>query len=410
MNVLKWDHNLQIRLLGEGMFHLFYWMYFPFLTVYFSQKLGNSIAGMMMMVPPIVSTFGNLVGGGLADRGGRRPIMLLGAGIQTLMFALLALSSSTWLDYFLFLGVSLGTALYIPPSAAMVADLVAAKDRRQVFATFTTANNIGAVLGPAIGAFLFFKYQSILLWTCTSVLLTYLIAMFFLIHETRPVTKEKIIKLKLRHQILRSLYTSVKIILTDRVFRLYILAGIFVIITIMQLDLYLAVYVINHVPSQPLISWHHHAFILSGSELYGWLLGLNGLLFAILVLPISGWLRNWNERNILLLSCLLSGLGTFAVGLNSNIWYLFAVTIVFTLGEIVRSPVTESFVSHYAPRQARAQYMGASNLQFTIGRLLAPVSVFLSAWVAPMGIFSLLLLSAIISLSLYHCLFRIDER
>ncbi|WP_175400586.1 hypothetical protein [Paenibacillus sp. KS1] len=36
-----------------------------------------------------------------------------------------------------------------------LADLISDKDRRQVFATFTTAHNIGAVLGPALGAFFF---------------------------------------------------------------------------------------------------------------------------------------------------------------------------------------------------------------------------------------------------------------
>jgi MFS family permease len=83
---------------------------------------------------------------------------------------------------------------------------------------------------------------------------------------------------------------------------------------------------------------------------------------------------------------------------------------VFTLGEIVRSPVTQSFVSHYAPTHARAQYMGASNLQFTIGRFLAPLAVFISAWVLPMGVFSLLLLFALISMVLYIYLFKIYEK
>lgn len=410
MTILKWDHNLQIRLLGEAMFHLFYWMYFPFLTVYFSRELGNSVAGMLMMVPPIVSTLTNLTGGGLADRVGRRPIMMLGAAVQTAMFAALALSSSAWLSYFYFIGVSLGSALYSPPSSAMVADLVPEKERRQVFATFTTANNIGAVLGPALGAILFFKYQSALLWTCASVLFVYLLVMFFMIHETKPPEKDEKRNVKLTDLVFCSLWDSVKLIASDRVFGLYILAGVFAIITMMQLDLYLAVYVINHVPAQPLISWGNWQFMLPSSEVFGWLLGLNGLMFVLLILPISSWLKNWSERNIMLLSCLLSGIGTFAIGLNSNIWYLFASTVVFTLGEIVRSPVTQSFVSHYAPTNARAQYMGASNLQFTIGRFLAPLAVFISAWVPPMGVFSLLLLFSLISMALYIYLFTIYEK
>ncbi|EST12501.1 MDR family MFS transporter [Sporolactobacillus laevolacticus] len=407
MNVLKWDHNLQIRLVGEALFNLFFWMYFPFITVYFSHALGNSIAGMLMMVPPIMSTFGNLIGGGLADRVGRRPIMLLGAIIQTVMFVSLALSPSIWLDYFSFMGISLGTALYSPPSAAMVADLTPEKERRQVFATFTTANNIGAVLGPALGAILFFHYKSELLWTCAIVLLTYSVVIFFKIHETKPAVTDEKSDAPLTRQLFRGLWTKFSIIFTDRVFGLYILAGVFAIITIMQLDLHLAVYVMNHVPAQPLIAWNHWSFKLSSSEVFGWLLGLNGLMFVVLVLPISSWLKNWRERNILLLSCFLSGVGTFAVGLNSNIWYLFFVTIIFTLGEIVRSPVTQSFVSNYAPEHSRGLYLGASNLQFTIGRFLAPISVFLSAWVPPMGIFSILLFFALVGMSLYYYLFKI---
>ncbi|MFX3618710.1 MAG: MFS transporter [Sporolactobacillus sp.] len=97
---------------------------------------------------------------------------------------------------------------------------------------------------------------------------------------------------------------------------------------------------------------------------------------------------------------------TLSKWLDSHLGYLFLVTIIFTLGEIVRSPVTQSFVSHYAPRDARAQYMGASNLQFTIGRFLAPLTVFLSAWLEPLAIFILLLIASLISMVLYYSLFK----
>lgn len=123
--------------------------------------------------------------------------------------------------------------------------------------------------------------------------------------------------------------------------------------------------------------------------------------------PVTKWFRNWKERNVFILSSLLSGVGTFFVGLNSNIWYLNFVTIVFTFGEIVRSPVQQSFISRYAPEHARGQYMGADSLQYTIGRFLAPVTVFLSNWVPPMGIFSIILVFALVGILLYIQLFKI---
>ncbi|WP_127590545.1 MDR family MFS transporter [Paenibacillus lautus] len=409
MQIRLWDNNLKVRLLGEALFNMLFWMYFPFITVYFGAALGNHIAGILMTVPPIFSIIGSLLGGALADRLGRRPVMLLGASLQTVMFALFALSPSHWIDYAAFIGIGFGGAIYRPASSAMVADLVPVQERRQVFATFTTANNLGAVLGPALGAIFFFQYRQELLWSCSFVLLIYFIAIYFIVHETLPAPAKSVEPTDTGSilQVFKEQWKGYGIIFRDKVFLVYILSGIFALVTIMQLDLYLAVYVIDYVPSQTLFSWNGHSLMLSSTEILGWVLGLNGLLFVLFILPVTKWFRNWKERDVFVLSSLLSGVGTFALGLNTNIWFLFFVTIMFTFGEIVRSPVTQSFISRYAPEHARGQYMGADSLQFTIGRLLAPVTVFLSAWLPPMGIFSIILISALISVVLYILLFRI---
>ncbi|WP_163857120.1 MDR family MFS transporter [Paenibacillus elgii] len=407
MQIRLWNPNLKVRLFGEALFNLLFWMYYPFITVYFSAALGSHIAGILMAIPPIFSIIGSLLGGALADRVGRRPVMLLGASLQTVMFALFAMSSSHWTDYIAFIGIGLGGAVYRPASSAMVADLVPAQDRRQIFATFVTANNIGAVLGPALGAVFFFHYRQELLWTCALVLLLYFIAMYIVVHETLPQSAKSSPEASIPiTRIFKEQLKGYGIIFRDKVFLVYILAGIFALIPIMQLDLYLAVYVINKVPAQTLFAWNDGSLVLSSTEIFGWVLGLNGLLFVLFVLPVTKWFRHWKERNVFILSSLLSGVGTFSLGLGTNIWFLFFITIIFTFGEIVRSPVTQSFISRYAPEHARGQYMGADNLQFTIGRFLAPMTVFLSSWVPPMGIFSIILVVACISIALYIQLFR----
>ncbi|WP_339272730.1 MFS transporter [Paenibacillus sp. FSL W8-0187] len=406
MQIRLWDNNLKVRLLGEALFNMLFWMYFPFITVYFGAALGNHIAGILMTVPPIFSIIGSLLGGALADRLGRRPIMLLGASLQTVMFAMFALSPSHWIDYAAFIGIGFGGAIYRPASSAMVADLVPVQERRQVFATFTTANNLGAVLGPALGAIFFFQYRQELLWSCSFVLLIYFIAIYFIVHETLPGPAQSVKATGSILQVFKEQWKGYGIIFRDKVFLVYILAGIFALVAIMQLDLYLAVYVIDYVPPQALFSWNGHSLMLSSTEILGWVLGLNGLLFVLFILPVTKWFRNWKERDVFVLSSLLSGVGTFALGLNTNIWFLFFVTIIFTFGEMARSPVTQSFISRYAPEHARGRYMGADSLQFTIGRFLAPMTVFLSTWLPPMGIFSIILLSALISVALYILLFR----
>lgn len=406
MKIRLWSTNLKIRLFGESLFNMLYWMYFPFITVYFSEVFGLQTAGLMMTVPPLFSLAGSLIGGYMADRLGRRTVMLIGTALQTIMFALFAASTHHVVDYAAFIGIGLGSALYKPASSAMVADLVPQEDRRQVFAAYTTANNLGAVLGPALGAVFFFEYRQELLWCCTSIMLIYSALILFFVHESKPEYDTDRTSSHSFMSLLREQWTGYGIIFRDKMFLLYLLAGIFSLISIMQLDLYLAVYITNYVPAQSLISMFDIHIQLEHTEILGWVLGLNGLMFVMFVLPVTRWLRPVQDRNVFILSALLTGIGTFLLGLGTNIWYLFGCTIIFTIGEIVRSPVMHSFISHYAPEHARGQYMGADHLQYIAGRLFAPVTVFLSASVAPLGIFSLIFASSMISALLYYGLFR----
>ncbi len=359
-----------------------------------------------MMLPPVFSMASSLLGGALTDRFGRRPLMLIGTLVQMLMFALFAGSTSPWVDFVAFIGIGLGGALYRPASSAMVADSVPPDQLRQVFATFMTANNIGAVLGPALGAIFFFQYRQPLLWTCTLVMLVYLFAICFVVNETLPVTAIVDKTTSTIANVFKEQWKGYGVIFRDKVFLVYIFAGIFSLISIMQLDIYLPVYIIHQVPAQSLFAWNGASLTLSSTEIYGWLVGFNGLLFVLFILPVTKWFQHWKERNVFILSSLLSGIGTFMVGLNTNIWALFIVTVIFTFGEIVRSPVTQSFISRYAPEHARGQYMAADSLQNTVGKFLAPLTVFFSKWVPPIGIFSIILILSLISIILYFLLFR----
>lgn len=407
MNWFKWDLNLQIRLIGDTLFNLLFWMYFPFITLFFSDAFGKTAASMLMAVPPLVSLLGSLFGGYLADRFGRRPAMLLGACMQSCMFAVFALSPSHWLDYAAYIGIGLGGAIYTPGSSAMVADVTPEKDRRMVFATFVTGRNIGAVCGPALGSVFFFQYRHELLWTCTSVTLLYFLTMLFFSRETLPASARRNRSRSKLTAILKEQVVSYGVIFKDKVFALYIAAGILVTIAFMQLDMYLAMYVKEYVPGQALLSFSSWTFNLSSTQVFGLILGLNGLLFVLCVLPATKLFEGWSERNILIMSALLFGGGMFLIGLTTHVWLLLVFTFVFTIGELSRSPVTDSFISKYAPEHARGQYMGAANLQFFVGRFIAPVTIMLSSWFPPVLVFGFIFLATILSSLLYVQVFKI---
>ncbi len=406
MKITTWNANLKIRLVGEALFNLLYWMYFPFIAVYFSNGLGSHLAGLLMTVPPLTAIVFSMIGGDLADRFGRKPVMLTGCCLKAVMFAVFALSSSHWLDYLAFIGIGIGGAIYSPASDAMVADLTTGKNRRQVFAVYITANNIGAVLGPAMGAILFFQYRTELLWACTFIMVLYSVAILYAIKETVPgIATKQHSQEDVIHSFLGQ-WKAYRTIFSDKVFVLYIAAGVFAIIAIMQLDLYLAIYVTENVPFQTMLSFKNWSLTLSSTEIFGWMLGLNGLMFVLFVLPAAKWLKNWQDRDVFMLSSFLAGIGMFAVGLTTNIWLLLLFTVIFTFGEIIRSPVMNNFVSEYAPITSRGIYMGTSKLQFTIGRFLAPFAVIVSDWMVPISVFGLILISALVSMFLYFYVFR----
>jgi MFS transporter, DHA1 family, multidrug resistance protein B len=407
LKILSWDLNLKVRLVGETLYNTLFWMYFPFLTLYFSKTFGITIAGLLMSIPPLIGIVGSLLGGYLSDRLGRRVTMLYGALMQTGMFALFALSISDWVDYVAYIGISLGGAIYHPASNAMVADLTPEKDRRKVFATFVTAMNIGCVFGPLLGSVFFFQYRSELLWTCTFVTLIYFIAILLMIRETVPESARKSEQATRLSSIFKEQWKNYQVIFFDKVFALYILAGIFVTIAFRQLNMYLAIYVEDYVPAQTLFSWKDWSFELSSMEVFGWIMGLNGLMFVLCVIPVTKWFEHWSDRNSLILSSFLFGFGMFLVGLTTNVWLLFGFVIIFTIGEILNGPVSSSFVSKYAPEEARGQYMGASNLQFSIGRFLSPLTLILSTWLPAVGVFGFIFLCTLISIGIYLKLFQI---
>ncbi|USG65490.1 MFS transporter [Brevibacillus ruminantium] len=405
----SWDLNLKVRLLGELITHTFFWMYFPFIALYFSDTFGKDVAGLLLTVPPLLGIFSNLAGGYLADRIGRKKTMLISISTSSVMFGLFAFSPSPWIDYLAFIGIGMAGSMFWPASSAMVADLTTEEDRRVVFATFYTAMNIGVVLGPVLGSIFFVHYRFELLLVCTIVEFLYGIAIFFLIKETLPALtgKREASAAPPARFSLREQFRNYAIIFKDKPFAIYILAGVLVAIAFMQLDLYMALYVKENVHSQPLVWWGNWSFSIGGTSAFGWLMGLNGLLVVLFTLPVTHWFQSWSDRNSLILSSTLYGFGFFLMAFTSNIWLLFGCMFVLTLGELIRTPVVQSFISKYAPEDARGQYMGASSLQFSLGRFIAPLAIGLSQWMAPIGIFSIILGISLLSALLYVYMFRL---
>ncbi|EIT85860.1 major facilitator superfamily permease [Fictibacillus macauensis ZFHKF-1] len=414
-----WDRNLKVRLLGEFMINLLFWMFFPYMAIYFADSLGKEQAGILLVISQLVGVLTNLIGGYCADQYGRKKMMFIAAAGQTVAFGVFALANSPWLDspvltFIGFTALGLFGSLYWPASHAMVADVVSEKNRNEVFAVFYTSINISVVFGPALGSIFFFNNRFELLLACMIVSFILTIVLKKYIRETVPKRAPEVEKKQLQKKTWRTVIggqlQDYRVIATDRKFLLFILAGILVAQTFMQLDLLIAVYTTEQVPTQSLFSFGNWSLMLSGKELFGYIVSANGLLVALLTVFMSKWINKYKEGNVFVISSLLYGVGILLYGNTTLIWLLFMGIVIFTIAELMVVGIQESFISQLAPEHMRGQYFAAAGLRFSIGRAIAPLAIPLTIWIGYQWTFFILFLLTIVAAYLYRLMFKMMDR
>ncbi len=415
MKLREWDRNLKIRLLGEGMINVLFWMFFPFMAIYFSDSFGKGMAGLLLVLSQVFGVLANLVGGYCADKYGRKRMMLIAAIGEGMTFLLFAYANSPWLvspvlTFLSFSVLGIFGSLYWPASHAMVADVVEEKDRNAVFAVFYTALNISVVVGPILGGIFFFQHRFGLLLTAAIVSfgVAFLIAAF--IRETAPDQMEKkLVKdSSTKWQgFLKEQLKDYRVIVQDKVFLLFILAGIFVAQTFMQLDLLIAVHLSESVQEQTVSKLLD--IRANGKEVFGWLIAENGLLVALLTVYMTTKMSRFNEKYVFIVSCLIYAISMVMFGYTTHVWILVLAMFVFTMGELMVVGIQEGFVSRLAPEHMRGQYFAAASLRFTIGRTIAPLAIPLTAVIGFPLTFSLISLLALVAALLYSIMFNIKE-
>ncbi|MEI4827862.1 MFS transporter [Bacillus sp. FJAT-53711] len=405
MILREWDLNLKIRLVGEWLFGLFFWMLLPFMAIYFAEELGKTMAGILLVLSQVLSVFANLVGGYLADTYGRKRMMVFAAFVQSAAFVLFAFANSPWLQspiltFIAFSIIGIMGSLYYPASAAMVADLVSEEQQSKVFAVFYTMININVVLGPILGAYFFFSHRFELL--IASIVINFIVAFVLLkfIKETLPEKREKVEKRTGWLTVVNEQIKNYRIIFQDRVFLLFIIAGILVAQTFTQLDLLLAVYIKENVPTQ---EFFH--LILNGETLFSWIIAENGFLVALFTVYVTRLANYFSERTIFLLSSFAYGIAMIIFPHTISVWGLIIAMLIFTFGELFVVGIQNSFVSKLAPAHMRGQYFAAATLRWSVGRTIAPIAIPLTAWIGYQYTFYIIAVLAFLSAFLYSVMF-----
>lgn len=127
---------------------------FPFLTIYLVDKLGASAAqaGLVLAAYSVCSIVSGAAGGWLADRVGRRRVMIVSVGLTAIVIALMGQAGDLASITVLTIVLGIVDPAFIPAARAAIADVVPEDRRPRAYSLLSVANAVGWIAGPAIGA------------------------------------------------------------------------------------------------------------------------------------------------------------------------------------------------------------------------------------------------------------------
>src|SRR5690606_4228031 len=175
-------------------------------------------------------------------------------------------------------------------------------------------------------------------------------------------------------------FKEYSIIFKDRVFLLFVIAGVLGAQTFMQLDLLIPIYLKETIDSQTIASFFGNEWTVTGETSFGILLAENGLLVALFTVFITRWMTRYTEKWVFVASAMLYGVAMLLFPITLFFWVFVAAMGIFTLAELMIVGIQQSFISKLAPEDMRGQYFAAASIRYTIGRMIAPVAIPMTAW------------------------------
>lgn len=326
----------------------------PFLSLYLYQERGipMTLVGTVFLASGLVSSAAQMLGGMLADRFGRRKLILISMSVNILnylgMALMIAYNFPVWVILTVFLlGRAAGMTAH-PAISAMVVDLTKRERLTETYGLLRIGRNVGWAAGPALGGFLatFLPYSWLFGTAVIMNTVSFLIILLFLREswQRRPERVE-----------FRSIFRAV----TDRPFVVFTVLCMLVFLCMAHFGSTLSVFTVDRIG-------------LSTTE-YGLLLTTNGLLVVLFQYPATLIFNRFSKHHLLMLSGILYGAGyLFMSGVTSFNGAISAMVVV-TMGEITFSPVSAAVVGELAPEQQRGRYMGFFGWSETLGMSMAPL-------------------------------------
>ncbi len=336
---------------------LAYSIVYPFLPIYLHTVRGipMSSVGLIFPIMGLATIIGSPVSGWLADRIGRRSLMIMGPLGRCGAFFFLAWMAAIRGPFWGFvLGIFLATLLgkfFQCASNAYITDLLPDDERLAAFNRIHVGSNIGWMIGPALGAFLSrTPYSLMFSITATLCLVTTAIAFFYC--PRLPFGSKKAELLDIGTGMLT------KVLFKDTRMLMVTLLTLCLFFSVSQFATTLSVYATDVVG-------------ITKTSL-GLLYTINGAMIILLLLPINTRLKSYNLFLRIGSGALLYVVAFIGFGIGTTWGHLALAMVVMTLGEILSLTAILSAISSLAPTNMVGRFMGLHSLVEGLGWAFGP--------------------------------------
>ncbi len=200
---INWKRNLAVVWLGCFLTGAAFSLVMPFLPLYV-EALGvtghsslNMWSGLVFSITFLFSAIASPLWGGLADRKGRKIMLLRSALGMSIVMLLMGLAQNIW--QFLILRALLGLlGGFIPNANALIATQIPRHKSGWALGTLSTGAVSGALLGPLAGGFLADNYglRPVFFMTAAVLFVCFVMTLFFIREQFTPVSKKEMLHVK----------------------------------------------------------------------------------------------------------------------------------------------------------------------------------------------------------------------
>ena len=334
--------------------------------------------GLLTMSFALAQMIGAPLMGGLADRRGRRPLILLGLATVTLQYIGYILAPST-LVFILIRGAAgfLSAGLF-PAAMGVVADLVP-EDRRARWAGIVMGSYaVGMIFGPVIGGVLYdaFGYAAPFILSAIVAFLA-LVAAFFLIPETRTPEIRNREMLRARHARPQQME---KTTIWDALPR-----PLYIFITLLAID-FVASFSFAFV--EPQMIFYFYDVLDWSTAQFGIVVGIYGIFSVAGQMGLGQLSDKWGRKPLILAGLIPNILFFGGLAVLTEYYPMMILAAVAGLGNALINPAANAFYLDITAEEHRSRIIGVKGSFLSLGGVLGPLAVAaVAGFMAPQHVF-----------------------